>query len=481
MANNVMIVDDSPLDRSILKHILETSLSNINVFEAEDGVNLNEKLLSNNINMCILDIIMPVKDGFEVLKSMKDNPKVMNIPVIVCTGINDKLAIEKALLLGAYDYFSKPLSEEVMKIALPLKVKNAIELMQRDQAICYLSYHDALTGLFNRRFYEEKIIELNQEINLPISIIMGDINGLKLVNDTFGHDKGDMLLKEAASIIQSYCRADDLLARWGGDEFVILLPKTKKEVAKEMVKSIHKLASKKKINGIDISISFGFDVKNTPKEDIIKILKSAEDSMYRNKTLESESTRGHMINTIITTLHEKNPREEHHSKRVSELCQEIGTVMGLPVLEVNKLKVSGLLHDIGKIALEETVLNKPGKLNDEEWAQIKRHPEIGYRILCSSSEMLELANCILAHHERWDGTGYPKGLKDEAIPLNSRIIAIADSYDAMTSKRPYRNALSQEIAIEEIRKNAGTQFDPEIAKVFIEKIYNTKAINMEEF
>ena len=127
------------------------------------------------------------------------------------------------------------------------------------------------------------------------------------------------------------------------------------------------------------------------------------------------------------------------------------------------------------------MLNKPGKLNDEEWAQIKRHPEIGYRILCSSSEMLELANCILAHHERWDGTGYPKGLKEEAIPLNSRIIAIADSYDAMTSKRPYRNALSQEIAIEEIRKNAGTQFDPEIAKIFIEKIYNTKAIDMEEF
>ena len=184
-----------------------------------------------------------------------------------------------------------------------------------------------------------------------------------------------------------------------------------------------------------VSISFGWDTKRKSDEDILKVLKSAEDYMYKHKIIENEGMRGNTINTIINTLHEKNPREEQHSKRVSEICQNIGKAIGLSEIEVSKLKVVGLLHDIGKIAIEEGILNKPGKLTEQEWNEIKRHPDIGYRILSSSYEMLELADCILAHHERWDGAGYPKGLKGEAIPMVARIIALADSYDAMTSER----------------------------------------------
>jgi len=474
MDNNIMIVDDSILDRALIKQILKKRLPDINVYEADDGTNLNEKLVKHNIHMCILDIIMPIKDGFEVLRDMKKDPTVMDIPVIVWTGINDKQAIEKALLLGAYDYFSKPLSDEAMRISLPLKINNAIELMKRNHSIKYLSYHDALTGLYNRRALEDKILLLNKEINFPLSAIMGDINGLKLINDTFGHDKGDLLLKKVAALVGSACRPNDIVARCGGDEFIILLPQTKKEQAEELVKSIKALYSNEKINGIEISISFGIATKYKEPEDIIKVLKTAEDIMYSNKTLEVDSSKSHMISTIITTLHEKNPREEHHSKRVSELCQKIGIAMELSPLELRKLKVSGLLHDIGKIAIEEVILNKQGALDEQEREQINRHPEIGYRILCSSYEMIDLAEYILAHHERWDGTGYPKGLKDELIPRNARIIALADSYDAMTSNRPYRNALSTDIALMEIQKNAGTQFDPEISKIFIEKVLNKK-------
>jgi len=130
----------------------------------------------------------------------------------------------------------------------------------------------------------------------------------------------------------------------------------------------------------------------------------------------------------------------------------------------------GLLHDIGKIAIDDSILNKPGKLTEQEWEEIKRHPDIGYRILSTSYDFLELADCILAHHEKWAGTGYPKGLKGEDIPRIARIIAIADSYDAMTSERPYRKAMSEEEACIEIRKNSGTQFDPKIARIFIEKV-----------
>jgi len=470
MTSNIMIVDDSPIDRKIIRQILEKRLHNITVFEAEDGVNLNEKLVANNIRLCILDIMMPLKDGYQVLRDLKEDACVMDIPVIVCTGIEDKQAIEKALTLGAYDYFSKPLSEEAMKISLPLKAKNAIELMKRNEDICYLSYHDVLTGLYNRRFYEEEIIRMDTEGNLPISIIMGDINGLKLVNDTFGHDKGDKLLQAAAVAIQGICRSNDIVARWGGDEFIILLPKTTKVQIGEIIKKIKDQYSKKNVSGIDISISFGWDTKEKMDEDLVKVLKNAENYMYRDKSLENESVRSNMINTIIKTLHEKNPREEKHSKRVSEIGQKIGEAMGLSEIEVNKLKVVGLLHDIGKIAIEEDILNKEEKLTDQEWDEIKRHPAIGYRILSSSYEMLELAECILSHHEKWDGTGYPNGLQGEAIPRLASIISLADSYDAMTSERAYRKALSEERVLEEIKKNAGIQFEPEIARIFVEKV-----------
>lgn len=465
-----MIIDDSPIDRKVIRRILENNLSNINVFEAENGVNINEKLILNNIDMCILDILMPIKDGFSVLKDMKEDYYLKDIPVIVCTGINDKQAIVKALTMGAYDYFSKPLSEEVMKVSLPLKAKNAIELMKRNKEISYLSYHDALTGLYNRRFYEDELKKLNIVKNMPISIVMADINGLKLINDTFGHAKGDMLLKKATQTIENGCRAEDIVARWGGDEIIILMPKTNEEEVEKVVKKIKDRCLQERVSSIDLSIAFGWDTKKTFEIDIATVLKNAEDYMYRNKTLESESTRSNMINTIMNTLQEKNPREEMHSKRVSEICEQIGKAMNLSDTDLKKLRVTGLLHDIGKIAIEEGILNKPGRLTEGEWNEVKRHPAIGYRILSTSNEMLELSEIILAHHEKWDGTGYPRGLRGEAIPRISRIIATADSYDAMTSERTYRSALSEEVALEEIKNNAGIQFDPEIARVFVEKV-----------
>jgi len=357
-------------------------------------------------------------------------------------------------------------------------VRNITDRKDREDENHYLSYHDVLTGVYNRRFYEEEIKRLDTERNLPISIIIGDVNGLKFVNDAFGHDKGDELLQKAAAAIRGACRTGDIVARWGGDEFVILLPKTKTKEAEEIVKRITKIFSNVFVNAIHVSISFGWDTKSKTDEDILKILKSAEDYMYKHKIIENEGMRGNTISTIINTLHEKNPREEQHSQRVSEICQNIGNALGFSELKVNKLKVVGLLHDIGKIAIEEGILNKPGKLTEQEWNEIKRHPDIGYRILSSSSEMLELADCILAHHERWDGRGYPKGLKGEAIPRVARIIALADSYDAMTSERSYRKALSEEEAVTEIRKNAGTQFDPEIARIFVEKVLVKKWSNI---
>lgn len=351
-----------------------------------------------------------------------------------------------------------------------LVFRDITDKKERQNRIEYLSYRDQLTGLYNRRFYEEELKRLNTERNLPISIIMGDVNGLKLVNDAFGHEKGDEFLLKAASAIRRACRTEDIVARWGGDEFVILLPKTKTEEAGVIVRRIKELYSKEHVNSVQVSIAFGWETKRKPDEDILKVLKDAEDYMYKHKIIENEGQREKTITAIIHTLHEKNPREQKHSQRVSEICQYIGQAIDLSEHEVSNLKAVGLFHDIGKIAIDDRILYKTGKLTEKERVEIERHPDIGFRILNSSHEMSEIADSILAHHERWDGTGYPKGLKGEAIPRVARIIALADSYEAMTGERPYRKPLSEMEVLDEIKKNSGTQFDPEIASIFIEKI-----------
>lgn len=188
-----------------------------------------------------------------------------------------------------------------------------------------------------------------------------------------------------------------------------------------------------------------------------------------NIIIKSEGLSRKGLKKVLHTLNEERPRERMHSKRVSILCQYIGDSLNLSDFEVNKLKLVGLLHDIGKIRIEGRILNKPGMLTDNEYEEIKKHSEIGYRIL-SYLGMRDLADIVLSHHERWDGTGYPRGLKGESIPVSARIIALADGYDAMTSRRPYKIAMSEDEAITEIRNNFGLQFDPEIARVFIEKV-----------
>lgn len=351
-------------------------------------------------------------------------------------------------------------------------LKNIAAEKEMKEELAYLSYHDQLTGLYNRRFFEEQLTRVDKEKNLPLTIVMADVNGLKLVNDSFGHATGDELLKKVAQIMEKGFRKDHIIARLSGDEFVVLLPKTGIMETEKIIKNVKALASVGKVGTVDISISFGYQTMDNKEENIQDILKKAEDYMYKKKLFEGPSMRGKTINTIISTLHEKNKREEQHSLRVSKLCESMGAAIGLTEDEIKELKTVGLLHDIGKVAVEENILNKPGKLTDEEWEEIKRHPEIGYRILSTVNDLSEMAGYVLAHHERYDGKGYPKGLKGENIPLQARVIAIVDTYDAMISERSYRNALPEEVAIEELKRNAGSQFDINLTKIFIEKVLN---------
>jgi len=417
-----------------------------------------------------------IEDVFNVVDEFSREKRESIIKkVIESKKINE---IEKNTILISRDGIERPIEDCAAPVINSNGEIEGVSLIFRDysakkqklEQINYLSYHDQLTGLFNRKFYEEELMRLDIERNLPLSIIMGDINGLKLINDSFGHSMGDELLIKASQMIKMGCRGDEIIARLGSDEFIVLLPKTDSAEAEKIINRIKSVIACDKLGDIDISISFGFSTKREKKENMEEIFKKAEDHMYQEKLFESPNVKDRTINAILEKLHEKNVAEMKHAEKVSQLSESIGREIGLNEEKIEILKKLGLLHDIGEIALEKDIFEKEGELTENERKEINRHPEIGYRILSTIKDMTELAEYVLYHHEQWNGKGYPKGLKAEEIPIEARIVAIADAYEAMTSDRSYRVALPIRVVIDELEKNAGVQFDPELVFIFIKKV-----------
>jgi diguanylate cyclase (GGDEF)-like protein/PAS domain S-box-containing protein len=336
--------------------------------------------------------------------------------------------------------------------------------------IKFLSFHDKLTGLYNRAYFEEELKRWNTNRQFPISLIIGDVNGLKLINDAFGHKEGDRLLKKIAAILRESCRKEDLVARLGGDEFGIFLPKTNDRVAVEITNRIKLSCANASQGPIGVSIALGAVTKMDFSQDFQNIMKETEDRMYRNKLLESKSVRSSIISSLRHTLFAKSYETETHTQRLKQLAIQIGRSHGLADSVLDELSLLATLHDIGKVAIPEETLIKPGKLTQEEWEIIWKHPEIGYRIAGQLPELAPIAEGILAHHEWWDGAGYPRGLKGEDIPLISRILSVVDAYDAMTNGRSYKKAVRHQEALEELKRGAGSQFDPEIVAMFLKVV-----------
>lgn len=425
---------------------------------------------------------LDANDSYEKLVGLKREQIIGKTALEVSPGM-DKNWIEKygqVAMTGQpihFEHYDKYIDKYFEVVAYSPRFKqfaviisDVTERKLAEKEIRYLSYHDYLTGLHNRRFYEEELGRLDIPANLPITLIMADVNGLKLINDSFGHAMGDELLKKAARLIIEAVPEGSIVSRLGGDEFIVILPQTDIFQAVDVINDLKAKTADNKIGAVDISISYGYEIKEMEDQDIQEIYKRAEDDMYRHKLYESSSIKNKTIELIMNTLYEKSHREMLHSRRVSEICKSIAIEMGLSKDAVNQIGAAGLMHDIGKMGIDEKILNKEGLLNFEEWQEIQRHPEIGYRILSSSNEFSEMSKYVYEHHERWDGKGYPKKLKREEISIQARIIGVADAYDAMTCDRSYRKGLSRTEAIHELKKNAGTQFDPQVTQVFVEKV-----------
>ena len=336
--------------------------------------------------------------------------------------------------------------------------------------IQHMNNHDFLTGAYSRKYFEEAKHRLDAEGCYPLSIIIADINGIRMLNNAFGYELGDRVIAQIAKILQRCCREGDILSRTGGDEFGILLPHTDQEESYRLVQQMKQACESADLRGVNdsvhISLSLGCGTKAAPEESIDSIEREAEENLHKNKILEQKSYHNAMLTSIMATMNVRSQETEEHAQRLVALSRMIGSHLALPQQSLDDLQLFAMLHDIGKVGIDDRILNKPGKLSEEEWIIMKRHPEIGYRIAISLPELSSIAEYILTHHERWDGMGYPKGLMGEEIPLLSRILAVADAYDAMTEERVYRKKRSKAEAMEEIMNNSGTQFDPAIVEIF---------------
>ncbi len=333
--------------------------------------------------------------------------------------------------------------------------------------------HDKQTGIYNRTFCEREMDKIDNDEQLPISVILGNLNGLKLVNNIFGNKKGDQLLAGAAKIMKSVVQ-ENIIGRWGEDKLIIILPRTGKDQAMEILWEIKDKCREYQDGNVVMEIALGTATKEKPEETLTEIIKIADSKLHSNKLAESGTVRKSMVHLLKNALLEKNIETEEHVLRMKETAYLVGRNMDLSVREQDDLALAAFLHDIGKISIPDHILNKPGALSPEEWKIMKQHSEMGYRVTLASEEFVHISHSVLSHHERWDGKGYPQGLKGEEIPLAARIISVIDAYDAMTHNRIYKKAMTSEDALIEIERCAGTQFDPNVCKLFVKIMRESK-------
>ncbi len=347
-------------------------------------------------------------------------------------------------------------------------LKDVSQARAYEEKFKQLRNRDYLTGLFSHSMLEEELRNPASEKDLPLSIIRIEINGLKLINDTFGYHQGDNLIVGGAKIIKRICQDNAAIYRWNGNGFVIILPATDHKTSLQICLKIKDACRDCDDYPINLSISCGTATKTEVSEDINKVIKKAEMMMQRNKSVISKELQLNIIAALQKLLEAKSEETIDHAFRININSIRIGKIIGLTDIELHELALLAALHDVGKIAIPDSIILKKEKLTPEEWEIMKKHSEIGYNLTQSIPELYHISDKILHHHEWWNGEGYPDGLSGEEIPLLSRVIAVVDAYDVMTSGRSYKKSFSHKKALGELQKFSGIHFDPHLVDIFIE-------------
>jgi diguanylate cyclase (GGDEF)-like protein/PAS domain S-box-containing protein len=355
---------------------------------------------------------------------------------------------------------------------------NITQRKSAEEKLKFLNQHDLLTGIYSRNYFEEKMKQLDGNIE-SAAMIMFDVDGLKLINDSMGHDSGDVLLISAANLIRRQMPKDSLLARIGGDEFAAIFIYRDRDDIENICNRVRNsmLEYNELYPGIPLSISMGFSAMENRPLDMKQLFKEADNEMYREKLHRSQSTRSSIVQALMRALEARDYITEGHADRLQNLVEVLSEAAGIPNQRLKDLRLFAQFHDIGKVGIPDSILNKPGPLTPEEKIVMQQHSEIGFRIAQASKDLEPIGEWILKHHEWWNGSGYPMGLKGSEIPIECRILAIADAYDAMINDRPYRKAMSKELALQELKKCAGRQFDPSLVEKFINNINIINYIN----
>ena len=358
----------------------------------------------------------------------------------------------------------------------------AIAAARQLEQLQELADHDPLTGLRNRRGFEQGLQHRRGQVALAIC----DLDRFKRVNDTLGHPAGDDVLRRFADLLRARTREDDVAVRLGGEEFALVLTGVGEREALAVAERLRREVAKEfREFPVPISVSVGI-AQTLPGENAEALVRAANRALFAAKRLGRDRCVVHHAETLemldalaedrsgeqlaaamllAETLDLRDVATARHSETVGRYAELIANELDLPPDHVVRVRVAGVLHDIGKLGISDAVLLKPGRLEAHEWIEIKRHPELGARIL-EHANLRDVASWVLSHHERIDGGGYPRALAGEEIPIEGRILAVADAYEAMTADRPYRSALSVEDARAELRRGAGTQFDPQVVAAF---------------
>ncbi|HEX3012560.1 MAG TPA: PAS domain S-box protein [Syntrophomonadaceae bacterium] len=348
-------------------------------------------------------------------------------------------------------------------------ISDITDVKKAKQKLRYLSEHDSLTGIYNRSWFNEEVNNLQQYGICPVGIVMCDINGLKLINDTLGHQAGDRLIQIVGRILRELSNPNYYPARIGGDEFAVILPGVSQEDIEAFLRLFRMEISEFNHNtdGIFLSLAIGNCLRQSTRQSMDMVIQSADNSMYRSKLLEQMSARNTIVRTLTSALTMRDHMTEEHAARLRHLACDFGRRMHLKGEDLDNLSLLAVTHDIGKIGIPDEILFKNGPLDQDEWEIMRSHSEIGYRIAIESRELSGIAEYILYHHEHWNGEGYPVKLKQKQIPLICRILAIIDAHDAMINDRPYRAAMSKQEAVSQLLLDRGKKFDPDLIDSYV--------------